>query len=121
MFCTAQLITKPHNTLHYIQNKTHTRFPSLELAKSHTTYNQQKDQNRLWEGGHLIVKMLSVHTSHQLYIFWHDCYMVHMDHAKVGVFQELNQICLCSFLQSHYGMCLEAHFIFSNFEGYLMN
>ena len=47
-------------------------FPSLVLAKSHTTYNQQKDQNRLWAEGYSIVKMFSMDTLNKLYIFGHD-------------------------------------------------
>ena len=33
------------------RSKSHTKFPSLVLTKPHTTYNQQKDQNRLWREG----------------------------------------------------------------------
>ena len=33
-----------------VNKRTHTKFPSLVPTKSHTTYNQQKDQNRLWGG-----------------------------------------------------------------------
>ena len=35
----------------YIQSYSQITFPSLVLVKSHTTYNQQKDCNRLWGGG----------------------------------------------------------------------
>ena len=44
-----------------------------------------------------------------------------MDHAKAGVFQEPNQIGLCSFLQGQNGMHLEVHVKSSHFKGYLAN
>ena len=36
--------------------------------------------------------------------------MFNVDHTEVGIFQEANQICLCSFLQSQNGMHLEAKY-----------
>ena len=42
-----KLIPMALNNIFTVNKKTHTKFPSLVLTKSHTTYNQQNDQNRL--------------------------------------------------------------------------
>ena len=54
-----------------------------------------------------------------MYVFGHNCYVFHMDCAKVGVFQEPKQICLCSLLQGQNVMHLEVHVISTHFKGYL--
>ena len=44
----------------------------------------------------------------KLNVFGHNCHPFGMNCVEVGVFQKTNQICLCCFLQSQYGTCLEA-------------
>ena len=63
--------------------------------------------------------MFSMDTLGKLYIFGHNGDMFHMNGAYVGIFQEPNQICFCSFLQSQNGTHLEAHIVFPYFKGYL--
>ena len=99
--------------------KTHTKFPSLVPNKSHTTYNKQKDQNRFWGEDPLVLKVLSTDVPGKLTVYGHNCHLFSINCTEVGIFQKPNQICLYSLLQSHYGMCLEAHVIFAHFKGYL--
>ena len=44
----------------YIQSDPQIMFPSLVPVKSCTTYNQQKNKNRLWGGAYLVVEMFSM-------------------------------------------------------------
>ena len=99
--------------------KTLTKFPSLVLTKSHITYNQQKDQNRLWGEDLAVLKVLSTYVLGKLNVFGYNCHLFSVNCTEVGIFQRPNQICLCSFLQSQYGACLEVQVIFAHFKGYL--
>ena len=57
----------------------------------------------------------------KLNVFGHNCHLFSMNLTEVDIFQEPNQICLYSFLQSQYGMCLEVQVIFAHFKGYHMD
>ena len=63
--------------------------------------------------------MISMDMPSKLYIFRHNGDAFHMNGAQVSVFQEPNQICLWSFLQSQNGVHLEACIIPPYFKGYL--
>ena len=62
-----------------------------------------------------------MHVPDKLDVFRHNCYPFSMYGTEVGVFQKPNQICLCSFLETQYGMYLEVQVIFAPFKGYLMD
>ena len=87
------------------QQKPTLKFPSLVPTKSHTTYTQQKDQNRHWGGGFQYSRC-SPHLHQASWI------SLGMYGTEVGIFQKPNQIYLCSFLQTQNGMDLEAQVIF---------
>ena len=51
----------------------------------------------------------------------HDCHPFSVYGAEVGIFDETNHICFCSFLQPYDGAPLEALVIFAHFKGYLID
>ena len=95
-----------------VNKRTHTKFPPLVPTKSQKTYNQQKDQNRLWGGGFQYWRCSPCMCQANWMLF-------SMFGAEIPVFHEPDQVCLCSFLQTQDGVALEVQVIFAQFKGYL--
>ena len=62
-----------------------------------------------------IIEVLSTYTMGLLNILGHDGYAFSMDHTQVGIFQEADQVLLCSIPQSQHHTYLEVHIILPYF------
>ena len=67
------------------------------------------------------MEILSTNVLGQLNIFGHNCYPFSVYGTEVHIFQEQDQICLCSFLQTQNSLHLEVHIIFAHNLGYLVD